>query len=523
MQSPISNIQYPIPIPHPYPMLSAKTLLAHLNLPRLRPWRELAVQGMMVMGLSWAVPWFRSLTQSTYALSPAYTFVVLWAMLLAAYLSMRALSFMQFKVPLRRGVLAGLLAISVLAGLKTLLYTRETVTLNDLVGRPLQTFSDFTALIPDEFVIIVTVLLIWRWGVNLAHEHVEPHLVLRTFQIGILMLVAFVFINTFATGETPGRMAHLFVFAGLLAMGAARVDTLSTLRGGREHPFDRRWLAGLLLAVAGTVGLAAGVAAMLSGEDNAISVIPRLLVGGFLAAVVLVATPLFLAATYALFAAARALDPESPVANSLQELFQGLQGLLAGLSELFDKYLGFLEPVIVAFARLAPGIRTLVLWGIVLGLAAATVLVLFVQRRRRRAGMDEETQSILPGGLLALLRKSWQARFQEVARRLAQAADFRGRRRLLAAARIRRIYANLMELCEDLQHPRAEAQTPLEFLVTLERLFPSAQRELALITNAYLRIRYGEFPESRHEVQQVEQAWQYVRQQGERAKQRKTP
>jgi hypothetical protein len=42
-------------------------------------------------------------------------------------------------------------------------------------------------------------------------------------------------------------------------------------------------------------------------------------------------------------------------------------------------------------------------------------------------------------------------------------------------------------------------------------LFPASDLDLESITSAYLRIRYGEFPESREEVDQVEAAWKRVR------------
>ncbi|MFQ5617282.1 MAG: hypothetical protein ACE5GO_12590, partial [Anaerolineales bacterium] len=436
-----------------------QSILAHFPLPQVRPWRELAVLGVMIMGLSWGVPWFRSLTQSTYALSSSYTFSTLLGMLLAAYLLVRALTHFRLKLPIRRGARGVLLVVSVLIGLKTLLYPEESVSMNDLVSRPLLSFSDATALIPDEFIIIMTVLLVWRWGVNLAHENIEPLQVVRTFRAGALMFVVFIFFNTFATGETFGRMAHLFLFAGLIAMGAARVDSISSLRGGRESPFDRRWLVGLLLTVLGTVGIAAWIAAGVSGEETFMGFLPRLVIGVVVAVGFLLFTPVFLLFYYGLYAVVNLLRPEGELAETLEETMEDLQRMSAGFLDFIDKYL---EPVGAVLSRFAPRAKSLVLWGVVFLLAAAIVLAVIVRDRHRRARMREEGQSILGrGGLLGILRDAFQKRMQEAANRLAQAADLRRRRRQLAAARIRRIYTQLMELCENLQHPRPEAQTPL--------------------------------------------------------------
>ncbi len=86
--------------------------------------------------------------------------------------------------------------------------------------------------------------------------------------------------------------------------------------------------------------------------------------------------------------------------------------------------------------------------------------------------------------------------------------------RLIAAARIRIIYARLLKLGSRLGQPREPAVTPTEYLAVLDRVFPASRDELELITNAYLRVRYGELPESRTEVTQVEAAWGVVRRRG---------
>jgi hypothetical protein len=84
-------------------------------------------------------------------------------------------------------------------------------------------------------------------------------------------------------------------------------------------------------------------------------------------------------------------------------------------------------------------------------------------------------------------------------------------KRLLAAAQVRRIYAQLMDLCEKLGHARPAALTPLEFLPTLRQVFPEGETQVTLITNAYLRVRYGELPETDAEVKDIRQAWDWLK------------
>ncbi|RMF45618.1 MAG: DUF4129 domain-containing protein, partial [Anaerolineae bacterium] len=76
-----------------------------------------------------------------------------------------------------------------------------------------------------------------------------------------------------------------------------------------------------------------------------------------------------------------------------------------------------------------------------------------------------------------------------------------------AAERIRQVYAEFMDLCARHEVPRPPAVTPLEFIPLTETLLPTTQREVRLLTDAYLRVRYGQLPETQADVQAVEDAW----------------
>ena len=74
-----------------------------------------------------------------------------------------------------------------------------------------------------------------------------------------------------------------------------------------------------------------------------------------------------------------------------------------------------------------------------------------------------------------------------------------------------------MDLSSKLGNPRPPAHTPLEFLLVLEDLFSEGVEEVRTITHAYLRVRYGELPESSQEVMMVESAWKRVNTLGKEA------
>jgi hypothetical protein len=68
-----------------------------------------------------------------------------------------------------------------------------------------------------------------------------------------------------------------------------------------------------------------------------------------------------------------------------------------------------------------------------------------------------------------------------------------------------------MNLAKDLGYPRPESTTPLEFLPDLNSIFPGESDNLHLITHSFIKIRYGQLPESKEDVKAVQTAWQSIR------------
>ena len=135
------------------------------------------------------------------------------------------------------------------------------------------------------------------------------------------------------------------------------------------------------------------------------------------------------------------------------------------------------------------------------------ILVTMVWKPWQRRLLAEETASTLP--LRAALRFP-RLLFKRFSGRLPSGS------RILAAARIRRAYAQLMELSSRLGKPRLPSATPLEFLPVLQTLFPGEEQTLHAITQAYLQVRYGELPETYEEVQLVLLGWERIKIQGKR-------
>jgi len=482
-----------------------------------RPWREVAIVSMMVMELCWIVPWFRSLTPATYWVSPVRVFIVLGAILAIAHLLVRLTNFVNLRLDLRRMLLIAYLIGAVLFGIKTLLIDYRTLDFGALVSQPLFAFGDWANLIPDEFLVALFALLAsWR-GVSLAQAFIEPVTVRRYFYHGIALFVGFIFINTFVTGETPGFSMYIFFLAALIAMGAARISVISTLRGGYVIPFDRRWFIGIILATSLVVGFASVISWLVSERFDIFERIGGIVVGITALLLVSAISPVIFLVQYAIQSSE---ITTGGLAYALQGFVLGLENLRTIAMDLAKNIFGVL--VGSGLISWIPKFKPVVLWGLLL-MAAIAILaglsqILFKDFRR---GGDKNM--VISGvDLMDLIREAIQNRLRKLREDLSTAARYRPGSRYLGAAKIRKIYSELMNLAESLGRPRPPAITPLEYLPTLGEVFPGLEMELATITEAYLRVRYGEFPENRQEILDVEIAWGQVHAQGKKMLQQRS-
>jgi hypothetical protein len=76
---------------------------------------------------------------------------------------------------------------------------------------------------------------------------------------------------------------------------------------------------------------------------------------------------------------------------------------------------------------------------------------------------------------------------------------------------VRQIYRQLLRWGARAGHPRQSAQTPQEYLETLAAILPAGREDLTVITQQYVRARYGPWPPTRDEAERVHGRWRQVR------------
>ncbi len=473
----------------------------------LRPWRELSIIATVLMELSWAALWYRVLIQPGQDVAYMQVYLVLVGMLLQIYFVNRITGYLRIRLLARRIILLLAIGLNLLIGLKLLLYSREPISIVEVLNRPLDTFGDMARLIPSEFVVMVVVLLVsWR-GLYYLDYQIGSYNAISGFRLGVLMFFLYGMLIPL-THESPTTAFFLFLFFSLLAMSSARISGISQLRGGHSVQFNRQWMIGIVGIILVMIGIAS--ITVIFAQERLFNLLSEFLAWAIYL-LVLVLSPLlfgFLKFFMWLFSAVRLNDIFDFIVraiNNLQSIFASMISAMSAWVERFD-----LENI-ERFFEVIASYKGIYLWLILIILA--TFILLGVRRYiwKDKSSDDQEILSeLVDEDLIKLLRTALRRRLDKLAEDLQDFLRLRQARRLLAAARIRRIYAMLLDMSARLDRPRPAARTPLEFLPELEGIFPSLAEELRTITEAYLLVRYGELPESPEDLDKVESAWKLV-------------
>ncbi len=346
----------------------------------------------------------------------------------------------------------------------------------------------------DLSLFVITVFVWWR-GVRLAIRRPDILNVGLRLRLGGLIAAPFVvwFSNRFlATSVVPFLL--LFFVAALLAVALVRAEEIEQEQRGTAATLNARWF-GVVATAALAVALLAGIgAAVLSGDSlpTVLSWLSPLWASLQFGATVVGA--ILFELSYPL------LSVLAVVVAALGEALLGLfNQLAAGLAQLgFD--LGTSPAVTVTPEPTGPlgvlagrSVTGLIMLGLIVlvGLALARVYLRSTAAARasapsRTAAKTEEQPSL----------------GQRLLERLGLLRGWR------AAASIRRIYRLMCSAAAAAGYPRLEAETPYEYLPTLGRVWPDLAPEARLITESYVRVRYGEVPETAAELQQIRDAWE---------------
>jgi hypothetical protein len=471
----------------------------------LNPWRELTGLSIVLIEVTWLTLWFRSLSFGAAQVPTFQTLVIFALMMFSAYLLARNTSTFTHTVWSRRLVYLMYFGGWVALGSRLLISQQVESNPGALLETQLRSFADFTRVLPGELFAIAAVLLAgWR-GHSLLQRRLSQDSVISALQTGLIAIALYLFAAAFLDSALPEYwLLLLYLSAGLFGVGAGRIAAIGLMRGARKTAFNRQWLGSLASSVAATVALASGLVGLFLAQFSAlVAELSAIVQAIALALVLIVVSPI-------LFAFQLLLPDAQPVSVANEAVIPTPAAPDFELAPGPANDSGYIGSILANDAGLPPEVRLGFYWLGIIGLIVVVVWMMRSRAIRSWLRPEEEIENLdRPGSLWKQLRELFAS-----ARRSGKGAEdggFDDRDRQRAAARIRQIYTDLMEVAASSGYPRLEAQTPLEYLPVLRKAFNTQHAELASITQAYLQVRYGELPESRADVEMIEQAWRILK------------
>ncbi|MBC8249557.1 MAG: DUF4129 domain-containing protein, partial [Anaerolineales bacterium] len=457
--------------------------IVHLN------WRKEALYMTLAAAeMCWFTPWALVITHRAEVAAPYGTALTLGILVLAVMYFSRIMDRLQLDLLYQRVILVIAVVITSALIMHFLLYPSYSLLDLDWLGKAGGSLLYFYSLPPEAGVAAIVLFLWWR-GISIGQRNLTFQGVAFSFRLGILVLIFSTLLLSISVAYDSTVFILPFFFFSLMAVALARVEEVNQAKGGVGAPFNFTWLAILLGSIVVVL-----VTAWLISRVYSIEGFSQVL--RWLQPVV---NPLLRVVEYVFILLIRLLEP------LLRWFFRIFQGIVENLPQNIEglENFGPLPTPDIPSAEPTQPPRWLIdvsryvclsLTGA--GILAALALTLRRRLERQRRG-DEIRESLwssaaFADGMLNSLRDGWD--------RLKDLAGLVGRfgpgMRLYAAVSIRKIYANMARLAERQGFPRQPAQTPYEYLPALGLAFPDCQTEAAAITEAYVKVHYGEVPES---------------------------
>ena len=437
-------------------------------------------------------------------------FLGLFLLMLASFYLARFLARIQLPARDQRNILLGAGLLLLFLAVRNVNYQPEGLFDFSWIGQSLRNLAiaQSNLWLRDLFLLMLTGLCWWR-GITLLNRDIDVVRVGQRFRVGSLYIAPFIVLLAAIRLDWSVLPFLLFYFAvSLTAVALTRAETVEKGQMALLSSLSPRWLGFVVMLSVITTFLAGGTAVFVSSS-------PGETIGQWLG-------PVWQALRWAGSAIGLTVSYLfSPLLSSLEAALQFLvrffQQAIAilfeanpdappdtdsgwnGLLQAYNEWMLHQE-------RGAPGILSSVNWRLVIiGVVVLLTLFILVQYYRK--------QFVTVGN----------GRFGKIMLDITNRLPFTRTRRertksknhswhnWRTAVSIINIYLQMTQISSEIGYPRHTSETPYEYLKTLVNLWPNHQQDVQLITRAYVKVRYGEFPETREEFEAIKMAWERVK------------
>lgn len=429
--------------------------------------------------------------------------VALWLLLLMllSFNLIRLMSLIGLPPERQRWLMVAALFLTVFLGIRTILH--ETQSLFDM-----RWLADFYRSLAEEgnqlwtrdiALFLITCFMWWR-GIRLSyHTPSIDRAGLRLRVGGLILAPLVIWIASDLLLQNVMPFILLFFTAGLTAIALIRAEQTEQERSGQAASLTPQWVGSIFTAALVVVFIASFLATLVSGQPPEVIAV---WVAPIFLAIRMTSTAVLTTAVYV----------ASPLLNLLAWLIQlifsvlsaAFSGAMSALQDAIPQLAPAVTPETVAQATeatqtegAADGTKLIV---ILLMIAVILLVSLALSRLFRQATVaarDSEQigrQSLKPSAKPGLARLV-----------LEKLGLLKG---LRTAISIRRLYWQMCRAAAGAGYPRLDVETPYEYLASLAQVWPTNTADSRLITRAYVKIRYGELPESADELKEIRDAWQ---------------
>lgn len=428
-----------------------------------------------------------SISQDRFALSP----LVYAGLFLFALYGSRVLLNLKLRPRAWQAGVIALAAASVLVVIRATLFPLSGLFDFAWLGETVPALGRFFIAFSSTDLMALCGLYAWWRGLSLSQASFDFESVGFRFRGGVLLLALLALANTWtARIDMSGLLAGYF-FCALLAVALARQEDMGRTDSQISLPLRGPWLG--ILAGSALAVLALGALLSLVLSPQGLGAIARLLSP---------LAPVIFVILYALLLVA------ALIVEALFGLISLIITRLGGSAGALDSFRLAPPPPfevvqqsndLTALAPYLDPLRTICAAGLFVGMLILLAISLNRMRGRPNNAGREVRESVPVSMSLNPLR-----RLRDWLRppHFDLADDVES---------IRRIYASLVRLAARRGFPRREAETPYEFVPDLRAALAGVEAEERLITEAYVRVHYGEHRPSADEVRQVRAAWERIK------------